>query len=62
VDINKIREKEWFVSHERNRGEPKNPLQHEYRVMSVAEHNFKNKKKKRKEKYKREFLKLLNKK
>jgi len=59
-------EKEWFVSHERNRGEPKkNPLQHECGAMSVAEHNFKNKKKernKRKEKYKREFLKLVNKK
>ena len=41
-------EKEWFVSHERNRGEPKkNPLQHECGAMSVAEHNFKNKKKKK---------------
>jgi hypothetical protein len=48
--IQKItRAKEMLVSHERNRSEPKNPLQHECGAISVAEHNFR-KRKKRKEK------------
>jgi hypothetical protein len=43
VDIKKTREKRMLESHERNRGEPKNPLHHKCGAMSVAEHNFKTK-------------------